>query len=234
MNQEIQATLQKYPKYEEMQLPEREIAFKYGLSQTLGDDLKKILLINASDSSNWVSRRTLYTESLAVTSIVGYILGLGDRHPGNIMIGIKTAKLVHIDFGDCFEIAQHREHFPETVPFRLTRIFVKALEVAGVEGTLRQCSINVMKLLRENKEPIFGLLETFIYDPLLNLTSSDKKASVERLPSEAVKRVGDKLSGNDFGNLGHLTVDKQVDVLISEATNPRNLCRMYKGWRPFW
>ena len=37
-------------------------------------------------------------------SMVGYILGLGDRHPSNIMIQRQTGKIVHIDFGDCFEI----------------------------------------------------------------------------------------------------------------------------------
>jgi len=34
--------------------------------------------------------------------IVGYILGLGDRHPSNIMIERNTGKVIHIDFGDCF------------------------------------------------------------------------------------------------------------------------------------
>jgi FKBP12-rapamycin complex-associated protein len=36
--------------------------------------------------------------------MVGYILGLGDRHPGNIMIDQYTGHVVHIDFGDCFEV----------------------------------------------------------------------------------------------------------------------------------
>ena len=30
---------------------------------------------------------------------VGYILGLGDRHVNNILIDLKSAELVHIDFG---------------------------------------------------------------------------------------------------------------------------------------
>lgn len=35
-------------------------------------------------------------------SMVGYILGLGDRHPSNFMLQRLTGKIVHIDFGDCF------------------------------------------------------------------------------------------------------------------------------------
>jgi hypothetical protein len=37
-------------------------------------------------------------------SMVGYILGLGDRHPSNIMLDRNTGKITHIDFGDCFEV----------------------------------------------------------------------------------------------------------------------------------
>lgn len=63
----------------------------------------------------WLQRRTNYTRSLAVMSIVGYVLGLGDRHPSNLMLDRKSGKILHIDFGDCFEVAQHREKFPEKV-----------------------------------------------------------------------------------------------------------------------
>jgi FKBP12-rapamycin complex-associated protein len=37
--------------------------------------------------------------------MVGYILGLGDRHPSNLLIHRITGKVVHVDFGDCFEVA---------------------------------------------------------------------------------------------------------------------------------
>ena len=85
-------------------------------------------------------------------SIVGYILGLGDRHPSNLMMDRKTGKIIHIDFGDCFEVAMKRDKFPEKVPFRLTRMLIKALEVSGIEGTFRITCETVMKLLRDNKK----------------------------------------------------------------------------------
>ena len=56
--------------------------------------------------------------------MVGYVLGLGDRHPSNLMLDRKSGKVLHIDFGDCFEVAMQREKFPERVPFRLTRMLV--------------------------------------------------------------------------------------------------------------
>ena len=49
------------------------------------------------------------------TPQVGYILGLGDRHPSNLMLDRYSGKLLHIDFGDCFEASMTREKFPEKV-----------------------------------------------------------------------------------------------------------------------
>lgn len=81
-------------------------------------------------------------------SMVGYILGLGDRHPSNIMLERATGKIVHIDFGDCFEIAMRRDKFPEKIPFRLTRMLIKAMEVSGIEGNYRTTCENTMRVMR--------------------------------------------------------------------------------------
>lgn len=40
-----------------------------------------------------------------------------------------SGKIIHIDFGDCFEVAMVREKFPEKIPFRLTRMLINAMEV---------------------------------------------------------------------------------------------------------
>lgn len=95
-----------------------------------------------------MERRSNFTVSLATMSIVGYILGLGDRHPSNILIDRESGKVVHIDFGDCFEVAVLRENFPEKVPFRLTRMLEKAMGIAGMHGLYRETCISVMKVLR--------------------------------------------------------------------------------------
>ena len=44
---------------------------------------------------------------------------------------LLSGKIIHIDFGDCFEVAMQREKFPERIPFRLTRMLINAMEVSG-------------------------------------------------------------------------------------------------------
>jgi FKBP12-rapamycin complex-associated protein len=61
-----------------------------------------------------------------------------------------------------------RERFPEKVPFRLTRMLIKALEVSGIEGTFRITCENVMKVLRANKDSLIAILTAFVHDPLIS------------------------------------------------------------------
>ena len=53
-------------------------------------------------------------------SILGYIIGLGDRHLDNILLDHETGEIVHIDYNICFEKGQQLR-VPERVPFRLTQ-----------------------------------------------------------------------------------------------------------------
>jgi serine/threonine-protein kinase mTOR len=117
------------PDYEILTVMQKVEVFDYALDNTTGQDLYRVLWLKSANSDTWLDRRSNYTRSLAVTSMVGYILGLGDRHPSNLLLDRVTGKVVHIDFGDCFEVAMHRDKFPEKVPFRLTRMLTHAMEV---------------------------------------------------------------------------------------------------------
>lgn len=156
------------PDYENLILLQKIEVFEYALENTTGQDLYRVLWLKSASSEHWLERRATYTRSLAVNSMVGHILGLGDRHPSNVLLERHSGKVVHIDFGDCFEVAMHREKFPEKIPFRLTRMLTHAMEVSGIEGSFRNtCEIS-MKVLRDNKESLMAVLEAFVYDPLIN------------------------------------------------------------------
>ncbi|OHT09395.1 PIKK family atypical protein kinase [Tritrichomonas foetus] len=257
---EFMTTMKIAPNYETLPLIDKEKAFIRGLKaefpssvklykrderETLesdGNDLKHLLLALSDDSNHWLERRIEFSTSLAMTSMSGYILGLGDRHLSNIMIKKRSAKLVHIDFGDCFEVAMHRDKYPERVPFRLTRILRNALELSSTEGTFRTCCENVIDLFRNNRHQIIGLLEVFIYDPLLQWIDSPSTDQVNKVdePVESssaagiIKRIKNKLKGADFDEGTILNVNDQVDRLIHEATDTKNLCQMFRGWFPWW
>jgi FKBP12-rapamycin complex-associated protein len=168
LNIEHRLMLSIAPDYDNLTLIQKVEVFQYALENTMGQDLYKVLWLKSRNSEVWLEKRTNYTRSLAVMSMVGYILGLGDRHPSNLMLNRHTGKLLHIDFGDCFEVAMHRDKFPEKIPFRLTRMLMNAMEVSGIEGTFRMTCENVMRVLRENKGSLMAMLEAFAHDPIIN------------------------------------------------------------------
>lgn len=104
LNIEQRLMQQMAPMYDSLTLLQRVEVFRYALDNTTGQDLYKVLWLKSANSEVWLDRRTNYTRSLAVMSIVGYILGLGDRHPSNLMLDRHSGKILHIDFGDCFEV----------------------------------------------------------------------------------------------------------------------------------
>ncbi|KAK1369657.1 Serine/threonine-protein kinase TOR [Heracleum sosnowskyi] len=168
LNQEHKLMLGFAPDYDHLPLISKVEVFEYALQNTEGNDLARVLWLKSRTSEVWLDRRTNYTRSLAVMSMVGYLLGLGDRHPSNLMLHRSSGKILHIDFGDCFEASMNREKFPEKVPFRLTRMLVKAMEVSGIEGNFRSTCENVMQVLRTNKDSVMAMMEAFVHDPLIN------------------------------------------------------------------
>lgn len=69
--------------------------------------------------------------------------------------------------------------------------------------------------------------------PYENIEPSETNLNVRALG--IVNRVRDKLTGRDFPHIDEIvTVQKQVELLIQQATSNENLCQCYVGWCPFW
>eukprot|EP01107_Rhizomastix_libera_P012598 TRINITY_DN3192_c0_g1_i3.p1 TRINITY_DN3192_c0_g1~~TRINITY_DN3192_c0_g1_i3.p1 ORF type:complete len:763 (-),score=197.21 TRINITY_DN3192_c0_g1_i3:19-2307(-) len=143
-------------------------SFQNSLASSSSSDLASIIWEKSPSSEEWLERRLNFTKSTALMSMVGYILGLGDRHPSNLLVIRNSGIVVHIDFGDCFEVAMSRDKFPESVPFRLTRMMIKAMGVTGIAGVYRLTCEKVLQLLRESKDSLMAVLEAFVHDPLIN------------------------------------------------------------------
>lgn len=73
-----------------------------------------------------------YSLSVAVMSVIGYIIGLGDRHLDNVLVDVATGEILHIDYNVCFEKGKTLR-VPEKIPFRMTQNFQEALGLTGIE-----------------------------------------------------------------------------------------------------
>ncbi|WVQ81655.1 hypothetical protein IAT38_003780 [Cryptococcus sp. DSM 104549] len=197
---------------------------------TTGDDLRWSFWLKSRHADVWLERRTTFTRGLAVMSIAGYIIGLGDRHPSNLMVDRVTGQVVHINFGDCFEVAQKRAEFSEKVPFRLTRHLIKAMEICGVVGNYSKSCEITMGVLRENDESLMAVFEAFVYDPLiswrLEVPNAPGGVDVEggSAHAEASSPAAD-VNGSSLGGGGAAAQDSTIlrEAEDTEAQSPRAL-----------
>ncbi|ORY80157.1 hypothetical protein LY90DRAFT_664604 [Neocallimastix californiae] len=156
--------------------------------ETPKDLIAKEFWTSSSSPTVWWEKTNSYSRSLAVMSIIGYIIGLGDRHLDNILIDFDTGEVIHIDYNVCFEKGK-KLCVPETVPFRLTQNLQAALGVYGIEGPFRIACESVLSVLRSNKEILMTILEAFIYDPLVDW-SNDYKRNKEKQLMELNVNIG--------------------------------------------
>lgn len=94
--------------------------------------LSKEIWCYSANCSAWRQAVKNLTNSMAVMSVIGYVIGLGDRHLDNMLVKLSSGELVHIDYNVCFEKGKTLR-VPEKVPFRMTQNLLNALGVTGVE-----------------------------------------------------------------------------------------------------
>ncbi|BGP15830.1 hypothetical protein JCM10213_005686 [Rhodosporidiobolus nylandii] len=212
LNIEHRLILQMAPDFDHLMQIQKLEVFEYALDNTTGQDFYRVMWLKSRNSEAWLDRRSNYCRTLAVMSMVGHILGLGDRHPSNLLMDRVSGRIVHVDFGDCFEVAMQREKHPEKVPFRLTRMLTSAMEVSGIEGTFKITCQHTMRVLRENKESIIAVLEAFVHDPLINWrlvqggrqVGGQNAAGGENGPAGARRPRGDETNIHDDGAVGQI------------------------------
>ncbi|XP_050431325.1 serine/threonine-protein kinase ATR [Adelges cooleyi] len=189
----------------------------------------------------WYVARNEFTRTTAVMSIVGYILGLGDRHGENILLDSTNGGVVHVDFNCLFNRGEKFE-WPERVPFRLTHNMVDAMGTGGLEGMLSSACEITNRVMRSHTEQLVSVLKPFLYDPLVMWTGQNTKAdeNSEMTNDQAKEHLNNielRLQGYVRANLKNssmaLSVAGQTRKLIEEATSVDNLCQMYIGWSAF-
>lgn len=142
---------------------------------------------SCSPHAYWIKNKN-FINSCAVMSMVGYIIGLGDRHLENILLDEQTGELVHVDYGVCFELG-HKLPLPEVVPFRLTPNIIYAMGFAGLEGRYTEISRRMMQLLRDKSEIVLQLLDPIHFSYLVNERSSQNDNKLCPIDAHQVERL---------------------------------------------
>ncbi|KRH93347.1 protein kinase of the PI-3 kinase family, partial [Pseudoloma neurophilia] len=150
-----------------------------------------------------------YLNSLAITSAYGYFLGLGDRHLENINILTDSGTIVHIDLNLLFSKGKQLS-VPEKVEFRMSKNIVDNLLIGKENGLFKVRFQEMINLIKKKQSMVEAHLLSFVYDPINELAR----------PKQTITSLIKKL-------------DKNVDELIKENTDKKNLSAMYVGWMPF-
>jgi len=147
-------------------------------------------------SESFKAAQTNFMQSLAAYGLVCYLLGLKDRHNGNIMIDTR-GHLIHIDFGFALGMAPGHEFSMERAPFKLTKEYV---EVMG--GVHSECYKEFQRLFvagfeecRKNSQIALGLVEIMMYKsnyPCFTGWRYGNGIALERFEKRLMLRVPDK------------------------------------------
>jgi ataxia telangiectasia mutated family protein len=231
-------------------LPQRLQAYR-NVTNNFHPVLRFFLMERFLNPDDWFSKRLAYSRSTAAISILGYVLGLGDRHGHNILLDEQTGEVVHIDLGVAFEAGRVLP-VPETVPFRLTRDIVDGMGLSGVEGVFRRCCNFTLEALRQDQYSIMTILDVLRYDPLYSWSVSPLR--LQRMQENQGLGDGDPTATGTLGKnrdtnepseadraltvvgkkLGKsLSVEATVNELIQQATDERNLATLYCGWSAY-
>ncbi|KAI5149169.1 serine/threonine-protein kinase ATR [Enteropsectra breve] len=164
-------------------------------------------------------KRERYIKTYAIMCVVGWFMGLGDRHAENIHFDKQTGDTVHVDLNCIFEKGKTFD-VGEKVPFRLTKNIIDGMGIMGLEGTFRETMVQVFEIMSENKDVILSNMLSFVFDPLYEW---GRKLASE--PKRVIEEMENKLKIEDY--------DEKVEALVNEATDTNNLGAMYVGWMAF-
>lgn len=140
--------------------------------------LQNYILENNKEDKIYIVKER-FSKSLAISSCLSFILGLGDRHSGNIMIS-KNGQIFHIDYGYILENPIHYSIFNNPI----IRISDEMIDFLGGSNSnhynlFKEYIIKVFDLLRLYSDVIISHYLLLENENIFN-TSSFKNKLLER------------------------------------------------------
>jgi len=157
-----------------------------------------------------------YITSLSAYSVISYLLGIKDRHNGNIMID-TLGHLIHIDFGFVFGLAPGKAASMERAPWKLTWEMVEVLGGAkspDYEEYVRQCAL-ALGVARLHHKQVKGLMEVMTFHssyPAFQYNNNAIRDFERRLaidvPEKDLERLVRRLVYKSYGSTGTYLYDE--------------------------
>jgi phosphatidylinositol 4-kinase len=165
-------------------------------------------------SKSFLVAQRNFCRSLAGYSLVAYLLGLKDRHNGNIMIDTR-GHIIHIDFGFAFGMAPGHEWSFERAAFKLTKDYINVMGGINSEcfKEFQKLFVDGFKAARANSLTALGLVEIMMYKsnyPCFTGTRYGGGVSLKKfekrlmlhVPDEKIEKKAMKLISNSIEHHG--------------------------------
>lgn len=122
------------------------------------------MIYGKPDATPFKAAQRNFMLSLVGYSLVSYLLGLKDRHNGNIMIDVR-GRLIFIDFGFAMGMAPGHEFSFERAPFKLTQDYVDVMGGPDSEcfKEFKRLFVAGFEAARANSQIATGLVEIMMY-----------------------------------------------------------------------
>lgn len=157
-----------------------------------------------------------YMESLAGTSLMNYILRIGDRHNGNIMVELESGRLAHIDFGFVLGMRPGKDKVPytdfsfERYAFKITSEMIEIIDGKGSElwFDFIQMMADGLLAIRKRHDVLITMIEIMGHKSILPCFNQ---------PGGGTKRVIAELKSRLMLNLSDSQVRKRMEKLTNNA-----------------
>ena len=171
---------------------------KLQMKQGIGGAFNKELIVNFLREQNMNQELEIkfdnFIKSLAGYCVATCVIGIGDRHPGNIMLK-DNGIFFHIDFGHILGNFKYKFYIKrERSLFLLTPEMAHVFMIQGKEEYFKTCCVKAFNILRHNAQRLISMFIIMSTAGMPELCGMNDVKYVKKM------LVLDKMSDEDAGN----------------------------------